>query len=76
MNMNLGIVSHLAHSVPMYLSLPLENVRKPYGFLTFSRGRERYIVNKWVNKEILNEKLHFFAQLVIRSASSSVATQS
>ena len=31
------------------LSLPPENIRKPYGFLMFSGGRERCIGNKWVN---------------------------
>ena len=32
----------LTHSFPIYtFSLPPENIRKPYGFLMFSKGRER-----------------------------------
>ena len=32
----------LTHSFPIYtFSLPPENTRKPYGFLMFSKGRER-----------------------------------
>ena len=32
----------LTHSFPIYtFSLPPENLRKPYGFLMFSKGRER-----------------------------------
>ena len=32
----------LTHSFPIYtFSLPPENIRKPYGFLMFSKGKER-----------------------------------
>ena len=27
----------------------LENIRKPYGFLMISGGRQRVIGNKWIN---------------------------
>ena len=31
----------LTHSFPYTLSLPPQSIRKPFGFLMFSEGRER-----------------------------------
>ena len=39
---NLNYLSFiLTHLLPITLSVPPENIRKPYGFLMFSGGRER-----------------------------------
>ena len=34
------LVLQLTHLFPMHPSLPPENIRKPFGFLMFSGGRE------------------------------------
>ena len=34
-------IIHLTHLFPMHLSLPPEDIKKPYGFLIISGGRER-----------------------------------
>ena len=52
------------------LSLPTENIRKPYGFLMLWRFRERVIAEKWLNAAyILNSSMLHYSKKKSRSLS-------